>query len=139
MEDDFFMMPDDGLMNDELEVPEDNENLYKNCFSSLDDMVNNETVMNPIQVPVDISAGEIILMILKYTITHALSLIQITDLFKLINCIFSFDLLPNTKYLIDKLFYDKNRMELHATCSNCTAYIGKFNRKMKFVQCSICK
>ncbi|XP_051157956.1 uncharacterized protein LOC127279572 [Leptopilina boulardi] len=136
MEDDFFMSSDDTSIREDSE---NDDQLYKNCFSSIEDIVKNNTVKNPIQTPVDVTPGEIILMILKYAITHALSLIEITDLFKLINCIFSFDILPNTKYLIDKLFYEKNRTELHATCTNCTAYIGKYNRKMKFVQCSVCK
>lgn len=91
-------------------------------------MVKNNAVKTPIQLPVDVTPGEVILMVLKYAIIHTFSLTQITDLFKLINCLFSFDIFPNTKYLVDKLFYDKKRTELHATCTNCTAYIGKFER-----------
>ena len=92
-------------------------------------MANNEEIKTPINVPVDKSRGEIILIIIKYAIVHALSLTEITDLFILINCIFAYHIIPNTRYLIDKLFYPKNGMELHATCPKCNAYISKISTK----------
>ena len=101
-------------------------------------MASNEKMKTPVNVPVDKSPGEIILMIIKYAIVHALSLTEITDLFMLINCIFANHIIPNSRYLINKLFYPKNGMELHATCPKCNAYIGKFEWKDSFVKCEIC-
>ena len=138
-EDDFFM---DALEENDAEglgSADSGEFRFKKCFSSLDDMANNEEIKTPINVPVDKSRGEIILMIIKYAIVHALSLTEMTDLFMLINCIFAYHITPNTRYLIDKLFYPKNGMELHATCPKCNAYISKFQRKDSFVKCKACK
>lgn len=62
-----------------------------------------------------------------------------TDLFVMINCIFTEAFLPNTRYLIDKLFYPKNSLTLHAICSKCGAGMGKFDRKNRFIKCKLCK
>lgn len=78
-------------------------------------------------------------MIVKYALVHALSLTQITNLFTLINCMFPCHILPNTRYLIDKLFHPKDCMQLHAICTQCGAYVKKFKRKDKFVKCGLCK
>ena len=78
-------------------------------------------------------------MIIKYALVHALSLTQIYELFNLINCIFDEAVLPTTKYLIDKLFCPRSCVHLHAICNECGAYIGTFQRKYQFVNCSVCK
>ncbi|XP_051156773.1 uncharacterized protein LOC127278885 [Leptopilina boulardi] len=142
MEDNFLVesSDDDNLsLAEDCEPIENNDFPYRNCFSSIAEVIGNNNMSTPIQVPVKITPSELLLMILKYAIVHALSLIEITNLFKLINCIFAFNVLPNTKYLIDKLFYPKNRTELHATCTKCSAYVGKFKRETKFVKCKSCK
>ena len=85
------------------------------------------------------SIGEIIIMIIKYALVHALSLTQIYEFFNLINCIFDEAVLPTTKYLIDKLFCPRSCVHLHAICNKCGAYIGTFKRRYQFVNCSVCK
>ena len=97
---------------------------YRQSFATLEEMINSENFKEPIIIPVEKSVGEIIIMILKYALVHALSLTEITDLFFLVNSIFTSHVLPNTRYLIDKLFYPKICTELHATCTKCGAYIG---------------
>ena len=49
-------------------------------FATLEEMVNGENFKEPITILVDKSLGEIIFMILKYALVHALSLTEITDL-----------------------------------------------------------
>ncbi|XP_043472842.1 uncharacterized protein LOC122505365 [Leptopilina heterotoma] len=127
------------ILNDADLINEDDDVSTEKPFKSFKDMLNMKDFENPITVPVDKSVGEIIFMIVKYALVHALSLTQITDLFMLINCMFAFHILPNTRYLIDKLFHPKDCMQLHATCTKCGAYVGKFERKDKFIKCGVCK
>ncbi|XP_043470909.1 uncharacterized protein LOC122504076 [Leptopilina heterotoma] len=108
-------------------------------YKSLFEAINIEAFKRPINVSVNKTLGEVMLMVLKFILVHSLSLTAITDLFNLINCIFSESFLPNTRYLIDKLFYPKNNTKLYAICPKWSAYIGIFERKNTFLKCKICK
>ncbi|XP_033228303.1 uncharacterized protein LOC117180093 isoform X2 [Belonocnema kinseyi] len=135
--DDIFMDTIDG--NTETKNEEDEvENLQKKGFTSLEDAIDNEVFRKPINVPVNKTVGEVVIMILKFVLVHALSLTEATDLFFMINCIFAESFLPNTRYLLNKLFYPKCCMQLHGICSKCGAYIRKLNRKDRLVKCKIC-
>lgn len=48
-------------------------------FTSLDEMVNSANFNNPINLPVNRTVGEFILMIVKCALVHVLSLTQIYD------------------------------------------------------------
>ncbi|XP_033212064.1 uncharacterized protein LOC117169689 isoform X2 [Belonocnema kinseyi] len=78
--------------NEEDEV----ENLQKKGFISLEDAIDNEVFRKPINVPVNKTVGEVVIMILEFVLVHALSLTEATDLFSMINCIFAESFLPNT-------------------------------------------
>ena len=125
--------------NHSLMEEENDETLSPKDFRSLQNAIDNGAFRRSINGPVNKTVGEVIFMILKFALVHALSLTEITDLFVLINCIFAESFLPNTRYLIDKLFYPKNCTKLYATCSKCGAYLGRFERKDRFVKCKICK
>lgn len=57
-----------------------------------------------ITASVKASPAELLLMILKFSITHTLSLTAICNLISLINNVFEILILPESRYLIDKLF-----------------------------------
>lgn len=57
-------------------------------FKSLDDFMKSSTFNNPINIKVVLTVGQILLMVLKYALVHALSLTEITDLLNMLNCIF---------------------------------------------------
>ena len=40
--------------------------------------------------------------------------------------------------LINKLFYPRSCTELHATCTNCGAYIGRFTLEDRYLNCTVC-
>ena len=122
--DDFFF---DAINDDvvEDEAPE-GEHPTQMSYASLEDMMESEDFNKPIQIPVDKSIAEVIIMIIKYSLIHSLSLTGIIDLFNMINCVFAQPVLPNTRYLIDKLFYPKKCTKFHAICTECGAYIGQF-------------
>ena len=104
-------------------------------------MMESEDFNKPIQIPVNKSIAEVIIMMMKYSLIHSLSLTEITDFlpwsivfFVVINC-----LLPNTRYLIDKLFDPKNCTKFHVICTECGAYVGQFEREDCSVKCKVCK
>ncbi|XP_016837405.1 uncharacterized protein LOC100678206 [Nasonia vitripennis] len=105
---------------------------------SLDEMINSKDFFDPLSIQVEISKGELLLMILKYSIVNSLSVTAMTNLFKLINIIFQSSILPDSRYYIDKLFDSSNKVEFHAVCYNCTAYIGNFNEINNVKQCHLC-
>lgn len=108
-------------------------------FRSLQEAIDSEALRKPISTPADKTVGEIILMILKFVLVHALSLTATTDLFRLVNALFPEPFIPNTRYLIDKLFYPKNCTKLYATCSNCGAGMGRFERRDRYLRCKVCE
>ena len=94
---------------------DDTERLSSKSFKSLQHAVSSNTFQRPIDVPVNKSVGEVLLMVSKFVLIYALSLTDITDSFSLINCIFAEPFLPNSRYLIDKLFFPKNCTKLYGT------------------------
>lgn len=121
------------------EEGKEEETPAKLSFTSLEDVMENPIFDAPIKTCVNKSIGEVIIMIIKYSLIYSLSLSGMTDLFKLVNCIFAESIIPNSKYFIDKLFYPKNCVILHATCTQCGSYIGKFKREDRWVKCKVCK
>ncbi|XP_051176780.1 uncharacterized protein LOC127291625 isoform X1 [Leptopilina boulardi] len=141
-EDDFFFdaIGDTNDCNESDAAEEEEEEILgKKSFASLTDLMGNKIFDRPIQTVVNKSVAEVIIMIVKYCLIYSLSLSGMTDLFKLINCIFAEPILPNTRYYIDKLFYPKDRVTLHATCNECGAYIGKFKKHYRTLKCKVCK
>lgn len=53
------------------------------------------------------------------------------SLCQLINTIFVRPVLPNSRYFVDKLFNDRNSVRYHATCPNCEAYVGTYDKSDK--------
>ena len=94
--DDFFF---DAINDDEVEdeAPE-GEHPTQMSYASLEDMMESEDFNKPIQIPVDKSIAEVIIMIIKYSLIHSLSLTGIIDLFNIINCVFAQPVLPDTRY-----------------------------------------
>ena len=60
-------------------------------YASLEDMMESEDFNKPIQIPVNKSIAEVIIMMMKYSLIHSLSLTEITHFFTMINCVFGCD------------------------------------------------
>lgn len=58
--------------------------------------------------------------------SNHLSVTAMTDLLKLINNIFRTPILPESKYMIDKLLNPEGGVTFHAVCNTCSAYIEEF-------------
>ena len=53
--------------------------------------------------------------------------------------VFSINILPDTRYFIDKLFGCHDNIEYHAVCPTCDMYVGKFKRTDRTIFCDVCK
>lgn len=138
-DDNYFFDPlNNSHLEDNEEETENVEILTQIKFTSLDDLLSSKSFHNPINLTIKKSLGEIILVIFKFALAHAISLTQLYDLFNLINCLFDEAVLPTTKYLIDKLFYPRICTNLHATCTQCGAYVGEFDKNTKLLKCKVC-
>lgn len=78
------------------------------------------------------------MMLLQYVLINSLSLNATENLFKLINCIFARPIIPDTKYLIVKLFNPTNFTTYHALRDNCGSNIGIFTSLDTFKKCNLC-
>lgn len=90
--------------------------------------------LDSIKYNINISQGELLLVVLKYCARNNLPITQIARLTTLINLIFSQPVLPSTKHLLDKLFKNKNRIEYHKTCKECASYLGV----LETIQTDVC-
>ncbi|KAL7290645.1 hypothetical protein TKK_0015406 [Trichogramma kaykai] len=139
--------------NDELD-----ENLHKNSIllqellefestsisnicrpKNLTDLIESPNFLTSVVTNVDKCPGEILLMILKFSLSCHLPLTKITSLFQLVNSLFSNSILPNSMYFIDKIFNSSVDAQFHGICPNCNIYIGKLQDKESFVTCENCE
>ena len=100
--------------------------------------LNNLDVDDVLNLNVCISQSELLLAILKYCLFYNLSQTATADLFKLFNLILPGAGLPQTRYLIDKIFNNKQKFEYHALCPKCKDYVQKFNDKSRGLKCRAC-
>lgn len=102
-------------------------------------ILQDETLMNPIEHPVDKSKGEILLMLLEYILRHNLSQTAISHLFMLVNNIFSRPIFADSIYFLEKLFNPKGQATFHAICSKCCHYVGQLEMSNpQQMKCSGC-
>lgn len=104
-----------------------------------DDFLNSKECFEEINVKVNKSRGEIFFIVLKFSIMNSLSVTGMVNLFKLINTLFSTDILPNSKYFHDRMLNPHDDVEFHATCSICKAYVGEFGKIKNVKKCPSCK
>lgn len=95
-------------------------------------------ILQVINTPVVVSEGELLLIFLKYAIFAELNHTAVMQLFKAVNCIFASNVLPDTRYFIDKLFFQTDFVKYHCICPDCNSYVGTFVRKDQQIQCNIC-
>lgn len=124
-------------MNFDLdESPEDEKELSK-----LSKLLQDPLLMNEISTPVTASAGELLLMIIKFVLQFGLSFEASSSLCRMINNIFRDPILPESKYMLDKLFHPKSNVEFHAVCPSCSEYLGKIESlcDKNIKECKVCE
>lgn len=109
----------------------------KTKSNSLRELINNEEFFNLMSLNVQKSQAELLLMLLKFSMSNTLPITGISNLFKLTNIICNRVVVPETRYKIDQLFNDDN-ITLHGVCHECTKYIGTFQDFNYLVNCTNC-
>ena len=84
------------------------------------------------------SKTEILMVILKFAITFCLSQTAITSLLQLINTLFAYPILPQSRYLIDLLFNTSSKAIFHSICLDCGLYLGTLERSSNSIPCNLC-
>lgn len=107
-------------------------------YQDLDTLIKSEDFLSTINVKVNKSPGEILLMLLKFSIANKLPLTSISNLAALLNNVFVTNILPESRYMLDKLLNTKDNCEYHAVCLNCDIYIGQLQDLNDSVKCSVC-
>lgn len=106
----------------------DNENdryLFEKPSTNLMDFLSQKDFLEDISKPVAATPGEIMVLLLKFCLKYELSFSATSSLFTLINSIFKKPILPESRYLLDKILNPANKAEFHAVCPNCSKYLGK--------------
>ena len=75
---------------------------------------------------------------LKFSLRNNHTFTSLTGLGQIINSICGKQVLPDTRYMIDKLCNYEDNTILHSVCTNCSKYIGAFRNIEKLVQCESC-
>ena len=112
------------------------ENLKK---SPLMKLILSQVFLPDISVRVEISRGELFLIVLKAARKLNAPLSGISLLFRVVNSIFSIPVLAKTSYLIDKLCNPQENVTFHTVCSHCKNYLGKSQDNDIDIQCTICE
>ena len=82
-------------------------------FQKLQQFLDKEDMYSPISLPVKISTAELLLLLIKFGLVYSLGLSVVFGLFSMVNCIFATPVLPQSRYLIDKLFNPSNSVKFH--------------------------
>ena len=106
---------------------------------NLEEFVSSDLFSETITSAVDITRGELFLMIVKYSLSNSLTLTAMTNLFKLINAMFKSQVLPESSSIVDKLLNPKGGVEFHAVCPKCSSYFGKFGNIEVTNLCTVCQ
>lgn len=78
------------------------------------------------------------MMVIQYALVHSLSLSATTNLFNLINNIFAKPIIPETRYIINKLFNPQHCATYHALCNSCGKNLGVYTHSDTFKKCDLC-
>lgn len=122
-------------MEEVIHMPEnlkENDTLFKN----LNSFIGSEEFSKVISQPVNKTTGEVLMMLLKYAITYSLSQTAVTNLFFMINYLFSSPILPTSCYLIEGLFNPSGNATFHGVCPECGTYIRTFTKSSKTTKCN---
>lgn len=140
--DQYFDCEDTTFGNDLGETLLDGVNLNGSSWVSMsyEDFLKEENLNRPVNVAVDTTIGQLFYLILAFCAASSLSCAARTNLFLLINNIFGLQVLPSSKFLLDKLLNPCNDAQFHAVCNFCGSYIGQFGEALKLIKhCSFCK
>lgn len=111
----------------------ENENADK-----FDNLLDDPKFYECIKRHLDRSPAEVLLVILTFALDSKLPFNQILMLVRMINALLNESILPESKYLLDKIFNNKDHCEFHAICPDCEIYVGRLKDEKDSVSCQLC-
>lgn len=108
---------------------------FKKLATMLEEDESNETISATWVV----NKCEVLLAIFKFALAYALPHSGIADLCRMFNTFLDTPVIPDSRYLLDKVFYDGSNIHYHAVCPTCKDYIGEFQRDQRTTFCQICE
>lgn len=113
--------------------------MTKEKIKNLQDLMNTKGFFDTITTPVNISRGELLLMLLKFSLMNHACLTEMSKLFRLINAIFVKPILPESRYMLNMILNPDNNTELYGCCPKCGNCLGKLGEVDENVVCNICQ
>ena len=120
------------------EIIYNNENNFHPLRKKLFEMLQNEEANESISANIVVNKIEILLAILKISTVYSFPNSAVADLCKMFNTFFDIPILPDSRYLIDQLFFPGENIEYHALCPECKNYVKKFDKHKRHIICKMC-
>ena len=106
--------------------------------SKIEELQNQTEFLKSVSATVNKSPGEMFLMALKYYVKHNSSFTAMVGLFQFVNELCGKKVIPETRYVIDKLCNETQNVTFHSICPECSNYLGKFDSSIKSLSCTNC-
>lgn len=105
-----------------------------------EEFLEEKNLNRPVSATVETTIGQLFYLILAYCAANSLSCVARINLFKLINNILGSQILPGSKFLLDKLLNPDRDSQFHAVCNFCGVLVGQFGPSLQLIKnCSVCK
>lgn len=89
------------------------------------------------------TVAETVLLVMNYVLKNGITWVGMEELFSVFNVALGCQMLPETKFLINKLFGGMNDgFTFHLYCVDCQSYLGKHLRKVhagETMECDVCR
>ncbi|KAL7292272.1 hypothetical protein TKK_0013884 [Trichogramma kaykai] len=105
---------------------------------NLNEFINSSEFSKIISNKPDVTHGQLFFMVLKFSAKNHLPNSVTNNLFQLLNTMFDSPVLPETKYINDKILNPRDGVKLYAVCKNCSVYIGEFGEETLPEVCHLC-
>ena len=122
----------------EDEMSQEIKKLYDSP-NSLSDFIHKSSFNEAITSRSNVTLGKIFPMVLKFSHLNDLSVTGMVNLLKMLNTTFTSRILPETRYVLDKILNPSDGIQFHAVCPHCTEYLGMFGHTESQSNCSNCK
>ncbi|KAJ8665592.1 hypothetical protein QAD02_007254 [Eretmocerus hayati] len=121
---------------------EETENYRKSSACAKDDTLEKKTqidsLLRTVQTTNTVCPGAFLRSILHRSFRNHICFSGIVDMANLFNIAFNQKLLPDTRYLVDKMCNANTEFTLHAACLICSADVGTFVEGQARVKCHKC-
>lgn len=126
--------------DDDFEAADADRYFNEKPSINLMDFIAQQDFSEVISTPASVTPGEAMVMLLKYSLKHELSFSGISELFRMVNNFFAKPILPESKYMLDKILNPTNDVEFHAVCPSCCKNLGEFHDigSERKIRCNVC-